>query len=42
MWSLVRLSGVLTLDYRKLASSLWSRFRRPKSRSQLALPAPTT
>ena len=40
MWSLVRLSGVLKLDYRKLASSLWSRIRQPKSRN-LATPSPT-
>ncbi|MBS0206177.1 MAG: DUF2156 domain-containing protein [Planctomycetes bacterium] len=39
MWSLVRLSGVLSLDYGKLAASLWSRIRRPKSR-QLATPPP--
>jgi phosphatidylglycerol lysyltransferase len=38
MWSLVRLSGVLTFDFRKLAGSLWSRIRHPKSRSHLALP----
>ncbi len=40
MWSLIRLSGVLTLDYRRLFGSLWSRIRRPKSRN-LATPAPT-
>lgn len=40
MWSLVRLSGVLTFDYQKLGRSLWSRFRRPKSRSNLAAPPP--
>jgi phosphatidylglycerol lysyltransferase len=41
MWSLVRISGVLTLDYRKLLGNLWGRFRRPKSRN-LATPPPAT
>jgi len=40
MWSLVRLSGVMTFDYQRLASSLWNRFRKPKSRSSLASPSP--
>lgn len=40
MWSLVRLSGVLTLDYGKLAASLWHRIRHPRTR-QLATPPPT-
>ena len=40
MWSLVRLSGVLTLDYRKLAASLWHRIRHPRSRN-LAAPPPS-
>jgi hypothetical protein len=40
MWSLVRLSGVMKLDYRRLANSLWSRFRRRDSRSNLAAPPP--
>jgi phosphatidylglycerol lysyltransferase len=41
MWSLVRISGVLTFDFRKLGSALWSRIRRPKSRSHLATPSTT-
>ncbi len=40
MWSLVRLSGVLTLDYRKLAVNLCSRFWRRKPRN-LAVPPST-
>jgi phosphatidylglycerol lysyltransferase len=39
MWSLVRLSGVLNLDYRKLATAAWSGVRRSRSR-QLAAPPP--
>jgi phosphatidylglycerol lysyltransferase len=42
MWSLVRLSGVLTFDWGKLGSALWSRIRRPKSRNHLATPPATT
>ena len=37
MWSLVRLSGVLSLDYRKLTVNLWNRLWRRKPRN-LALP----
>jgi len=39
MWSLVRLSGVLALDYRKLTGSIWHRLRHPRSRN-LATPTP--
>lgn len=38
MWSIVRLSGVLDLDLRKLTKNLWYRFVRPKTRRNLALP----
>lgn len=39
MWSLVRLSGVMTLDYRKLAGALWNRLRHPRTRNLAAPPA---
>jgi phosphatidylglycerol lysyltransferase len=39
MWSLVRISGVLSLDYRKLARSLWHRIRKPRSRTLATPPA---
>jgi len=38
MWSIVRLSSVLDLDWKKLVGNLWSRFRRPKTRRNLAMP----
>lgn len=38
MWSLVRLSGVLTFDWGKLSRALWDRIRHPKSRNHLATP----
>lgn len=41
MWSLVKISGVLNLDFRKLGRVFWSRLCRPKSRSHLATPSTT-
>lgn len=38
MWSTVRLSAALDLDFMKLARNVWSRFIRPKKRQNLALP----
>jgi phosphatidylglycerol lysyltransferase len=38
MWSIVRLSGVLNLDLKRLTHDVWQRFVRPKKRCNLSLP----
>ena len=38
MWSTVSLSAALDLDWKKLASNIWGRFMRPKTRRNLAMP----
>lgn len=38
MWSIVRLSAVLNLDWKKLVGNVWSRFTHPKTRRNLAMP----
>ena len=38
MWSTVRLSGALKLDFQKLAQTVWRRVVRPSTRRNLAIP----
>ena len=38
MWSTVRLSAALDIDLKKLFRNVWSRFARPKTRRNLAMP----
>lgn len=38
MWSIVRLSSVLDLDFGKLFRNVWNRFTKPKTRRNLAIP----
>ena len=43
MWSTIMLSAALDLDFSRLASNFWKRFRHPKTRKNLASPqAPET
>ena len=41
MWSTVVLSAALNVDWKKLASNVWKRFVRPKTRVNLAAPKET-